>query len=43
MKLVEEILKNKELSNVDEVTKDGLMKFTINHPLIKDEEKSGQN
>lgn len=39
MKLVEEVLKNKELSNVDEVTKDGLMKFTIDHPLIKDQEK----
>ncbi|MFK4294698.1 hypothetical protein [Bacillus sp. RC250] len=39
MKLVEEVLKNKELTDVDEVTKDGLMKFSVDHPLIKEQEK----
>ncbi|MED2737245.1 hypothetical protein [Bacillus toyonensis] len=39
MKVVEEVLKNKELSDVDEVTKKTNMNFTIDHPLIKDQEK----
>ncbi|MGN5650809.1 hypothetical protein [Bacillus sp. Brlt_9] len=39
IKVIEEVLKNKELSNVDELTKDGVMKFTIDHPLIKEQEK----